>query len=420
MRYVLLALLGMLASVMGGPNGASGTTGSYPDSMASLGDSITRAANPGAGLFGDQPQYSWSTGSDITVESHYYRILQQNSLIAGNNYNFAVSGAKLADLSGQAANAVSQGVDYVTILMGANDVCTSGEATMTPVESFRIQFQTAMNTLAAGLPNADILVVSIPDIYSLWVILKDNPSAVFFWNLFAICQSMLENPTSVAQADLDRRNRVRQRNVDFNTVLGEECPQYTNCRFDNNAVFSNQFVASDVSPLDYFHPSIAGQTKLAAGTWDSDGDMVVDGVDNCLDTANPGQTDTDGDGEGDACDLDDDNDSLGLGDSFGLFFRDEVEVFIGTLPGFACAATPDIDDEDPDALGPDWDDSMDVDGSDVSLFADRFGTDLGVPPPIGKQPYIQRFDIYPTDASLHKIDGSDVSVLAEYFGDSCP
>ena len=118
MRYVLLALLGMFASVIGGSNGASGTPGGYPDSMASLGDSITRATNPGPGLFGDQPQYSWSTGSDITVESHYYRILQQNSLITGNNYNFAISGAKMADLSGQAANAVSQGVDYVTILHG--------------------------------------------------------------------------------------------------------------------------------------------------------------------------------------------------------------------------------------------------------------------------------------------------------------
>ena len=131
-------------------------------------------------------------------------------------------------------------------------------------------------------------------------------------------------------------------------------------------------------------------------------------------------TDTDSDGATDHCDPDDDNDSLGLGDPFGLFSRDGVELFMGTLPLVACAATSTINDEDPDALGPDWDDSQDVDGSDVFLFAQRFSTQLGVTPPVGKLVYIQRFDIYPTGASLNKIDGSDVFVLATYFGDSCP
>ncbi len=123
---------------------------------------------------------------------------------------------------------------------------------------------------------------------------------------------------------------------------------------------------------------------------------------------------------GAACIGDSDGDSLGLGDPFGLFLRDCVEGFIGTLPTVACAATSTIDDEDPDALGPDWDDDQDVDGSDLFLFAERFGSEMGLPPPIGKKAYLQRFDIYPTQASLNKIDGSDLFVLASYFGDSCP
>jgi hypothetical protein len=41
---------------------------------------------------------------------------------------------------------------------------------------------------------------------------------------------------------------------------------------------------------------------------DKDGDGVLDVVDNCPATSNPGQADFDLDGDGDACDLDDDND----------------------------------------------------------------------------------------------------------------
>ena len=70
-------------------------------------------------------------------------------------------------------------------------------------------------------------------------------------------------------------------------------------------------------------------------------------------------------------------------------------------------------------MGADFDDSQSVDGSDLFLFALRFDTVKDMPPPIGMQPYIERFDIYPTGTSLHKVDGSDLFVLASYFGMSC-
>jgi hypothetical protein len=55
--------------------------------------------------------------------------------------------------------------------------------------------------------------------------------------------------------------------VDYNTQLAEVCAVYVHCRFDGNAIFSTAFVRSDVSTRDYFHPSVAGQTKLASVTW---------------------------------------------------------------------------------------------------------------------------------------------------------
>ena len=357
-RFLLLGLLALAALLLPpSPKSASGLTAGYPDSMASLGDSITRATNPEPFLLGDQPQYSWSTGDNSAVESHYYRILQQNSLISGNNYNDAVSGARMTDLNGQAQSAVSQGVEYVTILMGANDVCTSSEATMTTVETYRSQFQQAMDTLTSGLPDARIFVASIPDIYGLWSILKDNPSARFMWNTFSICQSMLANPTSTAQADVERRDRVRQRNIDFNTQLAEVCALYANCLFDNEAGFNAQFEPIHISSLDYFHPSIAGQTLAASVTWDAtyfgdpDGDGYYNAVDNCPDWPNPDQSlppwpvpadDRDCDG-----------------------FSSAEENLMGTDPADPCPNTPDPNDEVDDRWPADLDDSQWVNILDI-------------------------------------------------------
>jgi hypothetical protein len=85
---------------------------------------------------------------------------------------------------------------------------------------------------------------------------------------------MLANPRSTAQADLDRRARVRQREIDFNTQLAQVCAQYVHCRFDGNTVFNTAFTASDVSTRDYFHPSLAGQTKLASVSWSAGFDFT--------------------------------------------------------------------------------------------------------------------------------------------------
>jgi lysophospholipase L1-like esterase len=238
-----------------------------PRSMASTGDSITRAFNTGWFPYVDNPSASWSTGTNSTVRSHYTRLLGLTSAISGHAYNDAKSGARMVDLNGQVATAAAQRVDYVTVLMGGNDVCTSSESTMTSVTDFRAQFTAAMNTITTTSPRTIVYVVSIPNVYQLWNVLHANLAAQVAWALFSVCQSMLANPTSTAQADVDRRARVLQRDIDFNTALQQICGQYLKCRFDNNAVFNTSFAASDVTTRDYFHPSIAGQAKLAAVSW---------------------------------------------------------------------------------------------------------------------------------------------------------
>jgi lysophospholipase L1-like esterase len=240
-----------------------------PDSMASTGDSITRAFNTGLLPFTDAPRNSWSTGSRTYVWSHYRRILAVNWRIFGHNYNDARSGAKMRDLAGQMATVNAQHVDYVTVLMGANDACASSEAAMTPVADFRAQFTQAMETVTAGSPAALVYVVSIPNVYRLWQILHDNPSARLAWRLTGFCKSMLANPGSTAPEDEARRKRVRDRIIDYNEELATVCGRYVMCHFDGNAVFAYPFEPRHVSTRDYFHPSLEGQRALAETTWDA-------------------------------------------------------------------------------------------------------------------------------------------------------
>jgi lysophospholipase L1-like esterase len=237
----------------------------YPGSMAALGDSITRGVGTGFWLL-DAPANSWSTGTTSTVNSHYLRIRAVNSAINGKNSNLAKTGAKMSDLSRQAGLVGSQ-TEYVTILIGANDVCTSSESSMTAVQTFRDQFTAAMNTLTTRAPNARVYVVSIPDVQKLWSLFKNNSTARSKWSQYSVCKSMLANPTSTAQTDVDRRARVRQRNIDFNAALEAVCATFSQCRFDGNRVFNYQFIASDVSTVDYFHPSRSGQATLSRETW---------------------------------------------------------------------------------------------------------------------------------------------------------
>ena len=264
-RWPFVAAL-LLGIALVTPSTASGRA-SYPSAMASTGDSLTRAAGTGFLPWTDNPAGSWSTGTTSSVNSHYLRLLALTPKIRGKNYNDARSGAKMGELASQMDKAVVQKVGYVTVEMGGNDVCASSESAMTPVATYRAQFQTAMDRITTGLPSVKVFVASVPNIHHLWVLYHDDLAAQLAWATFGVCQTMMANPTSTTAADVERRARVLQRIVDYNTALAEVCEQYRQCRFDGNAAFEAEFTKADVIHLDYFHPSLSGQAKLSAGTW---------------------------------------------------------------------------------------------------------------------------------------------------------
>ena len=239
----------------------------YPNSMAALGDSITRAFNTGALPFTDAERNSWATGTNESVRSHYIRILGQERAALGRNDNQARSGARVEDLLAQVRAANEDAVSYITILIGANDVCTSGVDSMTTVDAFRDAFGEAMHALTAGSPRARIFVASIPDVYRLWALLKESFWARLAWRLLNVCPSLLDDPRSTDADDVRRRRAVRRRTRAFNEQLEEVCARYLHCRFDDRAVYADPFTPSDVSSRDFFHPSVEGQERLSSITW---------------------------------------------------------------------------------------------------------------------------------------------------------
>jgi lysophospholipase L1-like esterase len=232
-----------------------------PSSMVALGDSITAAY--GSCLAPTAcPRNSWSTGNGTQVKSHYKRILAANPAIKDHNRNLSQPGADVSDLVGQAEQAAAQPADYVTILVGGNDAC-SGD--MTSPEAFRDGLDRAMGTIKDAMPDARVLLVSIPNIYRVWEVGHTNRVAVSAWRS-GVCPNLLANPTSTAPEDVARRQAFADRIAAYNEQIRGVCRSYgPRCRHNNVADFA--FSLDMLSALDFFHPNAGGQEALADETY---------------------------------------------------------------------------------------------------------------------------------------------------------
>jgi lysophospholipase L1-like esterase len=240
-----------------------------PSRMAALGDSVT--AGFLTCLHRTCPANSWSTGTSIS--SHYERIRALNPKMTGHARNFAELGAYSWALEDQATAAVRFKAEYVTILIGANDACTRRAQDMTSVRVFRNDIDVALDELKEGLPQARILVVSIPDIYRLWQLGRQSDFAVLTWKMFPGCKSMLANPRSDAPSDNRRRRQVAARINAYNGELAAACRVYgEHCRWDGGKVHQLPVSMNLVDTVDHFHPNRKGQAKLADATYPGDFD----------------------------------------------------------------------------------------------------------------------------------------------------
>ncbi|MGW0610003.1 SGNH/GDSL hydrolase family protein [Streptomyces sp. NPDC002788] len=231
-----------------------------PASVAAVGDSITRGFDA-CDVLSDCPEASWATGASPEVDSLAVRLLGRTGA-AERSWNHAVTGARMADLPGQVAQAVRRKPQLVTVMVGANDACRATPSAMTPVSAFRADFEDALRSLRKALPKAQVFVASVPNLKRLWSEGRTSPMGRQVWKL-GICPSMLADADRLdATANL-RRNTVQKRVEDYNKVLREVCAEDERCRYDGGAVYDYRFGTAQLSRWDYFHPSVNGQARLA-------------------------------------------------------------------------------------------------------------------------------------------------------------
>jgi len=231
-----------------------------PYVVAALGDSIsvgTNAKNLGVNL-----DYSWITGS--AIKSHKTKILE--IVEQAEFHNFAVNGADIENIiSVQLPHVLAlDNLDYLTILVGANDLC---HWNVYNYDSDILRFHQVLNQglqrVFNKFPNVTVLMLTPPNLVNLKK-LKTNRCQVV-WNITNICPSLLRS-----QVTVDETSKFEMMMGDLNSTLSKmpKSSLYGDLRF-NDVLFRSSFEKKDVSGIDCFHPSALGQQRISDEAFNS-------------------------------------------------------------------------------------------------------------------------------------------------------
>jgi lysophospholipase L1-like esterase len=108
------------------------------------------------------------------------------------------------------------------------------------------------------------------------------------WSTYGICRIVTNGGTLNGESYAVRRAGVGERQQRYNEILRDEAAAYNANTVGQNprgievaadyvdeatpSVGTAVFVPADIDAADCFHPSIAGQNKLALGAWENNPD----------------------------------------------------------------------------------------------------------------------------------------------------
>ncbi len=232
--------------------------------MAAIGDSITTGFNAKNPL--DNKSLSWSTGYTTTerVQSHYKRA---QNVFDGEVYqlNMAKAGARSDAIEAQMENVAKslkgRELDYLTVMIGANDVCSWPADHGENLHQFDTRVRNTLDRALALNPDIKITLVPVPDMLRLYELGKATAACSARWKIFNICAPLLQNH------DADERAAFGQRVIDLNDSLAQIASEYSQSVHYAADVATFSFEKEDISGYDCFHPSWRGQDKIAEKSW---------------------------------------------------------------------------------------------------------------------------------------------------------
>jgi lysophospholipase L1-like esterase len=254
-----------------------------PALLAAIGDSYSQAWSVSSSYLYDHPQFSWVVGTSkndgVLSLLERFRALGASPIVV----DAATSGRKMADAQRQAnlvvaaARKLSAGkIAYVTFELGTNDLCASPDF-MTGPAAFRTQLQTAIATLKAGLPaGSRILMLPVPNFPHFRDITQASPAARALLALprnLNRCAPYLGTYSSTAA--LKASSYLAQYDAGLKAACDDiNAPEGTGgrlvCSYNAALLADSDFTIKDLSTVDYFHPSLSGQAKMAADAWRAD------------------------------------------------------------------------------------------------------------------------------------------------------
>lgn len=226
--------------------------------VTAIGDSISTGFN--AKNFGDNLDFSWGSGGSAKIDSHLKKLGIMGYLVQG--YNNAKAGATIINLKSQIDSVISNKSDYVTMTLGANDVCGWPRNHQDKLLEFEENLELELTRAVQYNPKIAFIVSPVPNLYNLWEIGRNHGSCQSRWDFFNICSPLLNSRRTSEEREtfMSRWNDINQalRNV------AERLPDNVTIAED---VVNTEFEIAHVSRIDCFHPSVAGQNLLASVTW---------------------------------------------------------------------------------------------------------------------------------------------------------